>query len=149
MRIYADTSFLVSLLCATEKSHAAARAFFVAHPGAEWVTSLWSQFETVNTLRQLCLASGGPKAEEVEAVRRLFKHWHTRGTFQLAETDLAEALTECQQLSAAAGNTQRMRSADVLHVALLEQITPSLFVTRDKDQHALAARRAFVSRLLP
>lgn len=42
-----------------------------------------------------------------------------------------------------------MRSADVLHVALMEQITPDLFVTRDKDQHALAASRAFVSRLLP
>ena len=43
----------------------------------------------------------------------------------------------------------KMRSADVLHVALLEQITPDLFVTRDKDQHALAVNRAFKSRLLP
>ena len=42
-----------------------------------------------------------------------------------------------------------MRSADVLHVALLEQIEHDLFVTRDRDQHALAVSRAFKSQLLP
>ena len=44
--------------------------------------------------------------------------------------------------------TLRMRAADVLHVALLEEINPDLFVTRDKDQHALAVARAFPARLL-
>lgn len=59
MRIYADTSFLVSLLCGTDKAHATSRAFFLSQHEAEWITSGWSQFETVNTLRQLCLATGG------------------------------------------------------------------------------------------
>jgi hypothetical protein len=34
-------------------------------------------------------------------------------------------------------------SVDVLHVALLEQINPDLFLTRDKDQGALANARGF------
>jgi hypothetical protein len=38
-----------------------------------------------------------------------------------------------------------MRSADVLHVALLEQIAPDLFLTRDGDQFALAQARGFKS----
>lgn len=40
---------------------------------------------------------------------------------------------------------QRMRSADTLHVAMLDQLLPDLLVTADGDQHALAVARGFRS----
>ncbi len=148
MRIYPDTSFLVSLLYSGDRSHAASEAFFVAQTTAEWVTSEWLLFETNNSLRQLCLARNGPDKIMIEGVRRLFKRWHERGNFTRVDADMADAVTECQQLSAAHAIALRMRSADVLHVALLEQINPDLFVTRDADQFKLASQRAFPAQLL-
>lgn len=149
MRIYADTSFVVALLCRTDKAHPATRSFFLANASDEWLTSSWSLFETRNAIRQLCLMPAGISPEQAESVLRLFRHWHQRGIFKAVATNLSEAANEAQQLSATHATSLRMRSADVLHIALLEQINPDLFVTRDKDQHALALARAFPSRLLP
>lgn len=42
-----------------------------------------------------------------------------------------------------------MRSADVLHLAFLDQMDRDLFVRRDKDQHALALRIGFPAHLAP
>ncbi len=149
MKIYADTSFLVSLLYPGDARHKAARVFYAARLQDEWLISEWSLFETVNSLRQLCLRNHGPKPPTAEAIRRLFKSWHERGPFLRVKTDTDEAMTECQQLSALHAATLKMRSADVLHVALLEQINPDLFVTRDQDQHDLAAARGFRAQFLP
>ena len=41
------------------------------------------------------------------------------------------------------GYRMKARSADTLHVAILEQINPDLFVTGDKDQQSLAIARGF------
>jgi predicted nucleic acid-binding protein len=149
VRIYADTSFLVELLYKGATHHITTRQFFTRHAEAEWITTEWLQFEVSNTLRQLCLYQPGIKPAQAEALRRLLKHWHARGNFVFEETNLSEAVKEAMQLSAATATKLRMRSADVLHVALLEQINPDLFVTRDKDQYKLAVSRALKSQLLP
>lgn len=148
MRIYADTSFLVSLLYPNDRQHQACRAFFQPLAHEEWLTSAWSEFETANSLRQLCLDSAGPQPATIEAIRRLFKHWHTGGPFREVETSLEAAGREVRRMSATHATVLRMRAADALHVALLEEINPDLFVTRDRDQHALATARAFPTRLL-
>ncbi len=70
------------------------------------------------------------------------------GPFELVDVHLEDAVRECHQISAAYGTEIRMRSADVLHVALLDQINADLFVTRDRDQHATALRRGFASQLV-
>lgn len=149
MRIYADTSFLVELLYPGARQHASTRKFYLSQPNAEWITSDWSQFETINAIRQLCMQNPGIKTELAESLRRLFKHWHRHSNFTHADTNSAEAISEAQETSAAHGTKLRMRSADALHVALLEQIEHDLFVTRDKDQFALAMKRAFNAQLLP
>ena len=148
MIIYADSSFIISLLYPGDTAHGDARRFFVSQGPAKWVTSEWTEFETINGLRQLCLAQNGPAPAMMGGFRRLFKRWHTHGNFQREDVELDEAVLECQQISAAHATAIRMRSADVLHVAILEQITPDLFVTRDKDQHDLALSRAFKSVLI-
>lgn len=141
MRIYADTSFLVSFLYLGDIAHAGVRRTFRRYASEEWLTSTWSHIETINSLRQLCLA--GAEAPRMEALVRFFKHLHRAGPFDLIETSCEDAFRDCQQLSAAFGSRMRMRSADTLHVALLEQINPDLFLTRDKDQGALAKARGF------
>lgn len=148
MRIYADTSFLVSLLYFQDTAHAAAKNFFLNQRTADWIASLWSEFETVNSLRQLCLIQNGPTPAEIEALRRLFKHQFTHGNFEREHVEMDEAIIECHTISAAHATAMRMRSADVLHIAILEQVTPDLFVTRDKEQHDLALARAFQSVLI-
>ena len=39
MRIYADSSFLVSWLCSADKLNSKARAWFLAHQHDDWVVS--------------------------------------------------------------------------------------------------------------
>ncbi|MGO8765923.1 MAG: PIN domain-containing protein [Limisphaerales bacterium] len=149
MRIYADSSFLVSCLYWPDPGHPAAKAFFLKRATDEWLTSSWSQFETTNSLRQLSRSKPGPSPALAEALRRLFKYWHEAGSFSFEETDANQAIVEAAQISAALGTRHRVRAADLLHVALLEQITPDLFVTRDKDQHLLARALAFNSHFVP
>lgn len=149
MRIYADPSFLVSLLYAPDAGHPAARSFFAAHGSDEWITTEWAGFETVNSLRQLCVRYPSLSPSVPESLRRFFKHLHRHGPFQFEETDFQEALRDCHQYSTSHGDTLTMRAADVLHVALCEQLTPDLFVTRDKQQYALAVARMFNAQLVP
>ena len=94
MKIYADTSFLVSLLYPGDRQHGAAIAFFRQWEGEDWQTTDWSQFETVNTLRQLCLGRPGAQPHAIESIRRLFKHWHRNGSFERHDVDLGGALSE-------------------------------------------------------
>jgi predicted nucleic acid-binding protein len=148
LKIYADTSFLVALLYRPDRRHPAVRQCFQNQTGAEWVNSSWSLFETANTLRQLSLSRPGPAASTMEACRRLLKHWHDRGSFRTASVQIEDALFECQRLSAAYATGMRMRAADVLHVALLEQIEHDLFVTGDHDQHALAKAHGYPCQLI-
>jgi uncharacterized protein YciW len=47
------------------------------------------------------------------------------------------------QISAAHSHTMLARAADTLHVAILEQLNPDIFVSGDKAQIALAMARGF------
>lgn len=148
MTIYADSSFLVSLLYSKERHHAAARAFFLNQPGAEWLTSQWSRLETVNSLRQLCRDQSGPTPPQIEAVRRMFKHLHKRGPFLKIDADMESATVESERISTMFSTQLKMRSADVLHVGILDELQADLFVTRDKDQFALAQAMNYKSTLV-
>ena len=46
-------------------------------------------------------------------------------------------------MSAGHAATVKCRAADILHVAILEQLNPDTFVTGDGDQAALAIARGF------
>jgi predicted nucleic acid-binding protein len=141
VRIYADTSYLVSTLYTGDVRHVVARRTFHRHFGDDWISTGWLAFETANTFRQLCL--GGLASNRAEGLIRMFRRLHTWGPFQAVDVDMELALADCHQLSAAAGSKVRMRSADVLHVALLEQLSADLFITRDADQFALAQSKGF------
>jgi len=141
--IYPDTSFLVSFLAGWETHHGLAISWFKAHIAEEWLVTPWAEFETLNALRQMCREPNGPSPSRVEAVRRYWRHLFRAGPFVRRSVDWLATMAACQELSAAFSVRQRMRSADTLHVALLDQILPDLFVTADGDQHALALARGF------
>jgi predicted nucleic acid-binding protein len=143
MRIYADPSFLVSWLYSADKQNRRARAWFTAHQTADWILSDWSRFETLNSLRSLCLQTNGPKPEQIEALRRYFNHLTYHGPFDYERVDWQEVMRDCNQVSTAFAGRLKARAADTLHVAILEQVNPDLFVSGDQDQIALAQARGF------
>ena len=143
MRIYPDTSFLVSWIYRPDVHNAKAWVWFSRHKKEEWILSNWSRFETVNTLRNLCIRTGGPKPEAVEASRRYFRHLLQHGPFSEERVDWPEVIRDCNQISSALAWKIPARSADVLHVAIIEQINPDIFVSADGDQLALAKARGF------
>jgi predicted nucleic acid-binding protein len=146
--IYADTSFLISFLYAGDLNHGKARQFFRSHGADTWLISAWSQYETVNALRSLCLAPNGPKPAFIAGVCQLFKRLQRDALFTYSDTDWDDAFREANRLSAAVASHIKSRAGDSLHVALLAQLKPDLFVTFDKDQSVLAARRGFRTALI-
>jgi predicted nucleic acid-binding protein len=143
MTIYPDASFLVSWLYKPDPLNAKARVWFAKHQGDDFLISDWSRFETITTLRDLCLRPHPPKQELIEALRRYFSHLLQAGPFEFAAVDWDEVLQDAHQISAGFAARLKARSADALHVAILEQISPDLFVSGDKDQLALATARGF------
>ena len=143
MTIYPDASFLVSWLYKPDPLNAKARLWFTRHQADDFLVSDWSRFETINTLRDLCLRPQPPKAELIEALRRYFSRLLQVGPFEFAPVDWDDVLKDAHQISAGFAARLKVRSADVLHVAILEQVNPDLFVSGDKDQLTLATARGF------
>jgi predicted nucleic acid-binding protein len=145
MTIYPDASFLVSWLYKPDPLNAKARLWFAHHQADDFLISDWARFETINTLRDLCLRPNPPKPELIEALRRYFSHLLQTGPFELAAVDWDEALKDAYQISAGFAARLKVRSADVVHIAILEQVNPDIFVAGDKDQLTLATARGFRS----
>src|SRR5258708_29675572 len=141
MTIYPDASFLVSWLYKPDPLNPKARAWFARHQADDFLVSDWARFETINSLRDLCLRPHPPKTQQIEALRRYFFHLLQSGPFEFAAVDWDEVLKDAHQISAGFATRLKARSADVLHVAILEQLNPDLFVSGDKDQLALATAR--------
>jgi predicted nucleic acid-binding protein len=145
MTIYPDASFLVSWLYTPDPLNAHARVWFSRHQADDFIISEWSRFETINTLRDLCLRPHPPRRELIEALRLYFSRLLQVGPFELRAVDWDEVLKDAHQISAGFAARLKARSADTLHVAILEQLNPDLFVSGDQDQLALAAARGFRS----
>ena len=143
MRIYADTSSLVSWLYVNDVHHAKARQWFARYAKGEWIVSPLSEFETTNTVRSHCLRRPGPTREYAEGLRRFFKRLSSEGPIEEQGTDWDLVMRDSAQISAAHAATMKTKSADVLHIAILEQLNPDLFISGDRDQVALATARGF------
>ena len=143
MTIYPDASLLVSFLYGKDTQHPKARRWYAAHQTDRWLISPWTEFETINSLRSLCLRSGGPSPDTAEALRRWFKHLFVQGPFYRERVEWTQVIVDAHQISASLATTHKARSADALHVAILEQANPDMFVSMDADQVALALRRGF------
>ena len=145
MKIYADTSFLISWLYGKDKNHKLARDWFGRYEFDDWIISAWSEFETVNRLRGLCLAEKGPKSEVIESIRRFFKHLLANGILKRQPVSWLRVMANAHEISSLFAAEQKARSADILHVAILEQLQPDIFISGDADQVSLGAATGFES----
>src|ERR1700728_5412636 len=100
MTIYPDASFLVSWLYKPDPLNAKARVWFGSHQADDFLISDWARFETINTLRDLCLRPHPPKPELIEALRRYFSHLLQTGPFEVAAVDWDEVLKDAHEISA-------------------------------------------------
>jgi predicted nucleic acid-binding protein len=143
MTVYPDSSFLVSWLASWDKHHASARAWYIAHARDRWLISPWAEFETINSLRQLCLRPNGPSPNRIEAIRAYFRHLFQAGPLDRRAVDWLAVMAGCHEISFACAARMRARAADTIHVAMLDLILPDVFVSGDSDQLALAQARGF------
>ena len=143
MKIVPDTSFLVSWLISQDVNHGKAAGWFASRAAEDWIISPWAEFETVNSLRSLVRQTPGPSAVSIEARRRYFKHLFQQGPLIRQTVDWLVAIKDAHEISFALAMRLPVRAADTLHVAILEQVNPDVFVTFDKDQSAVATNRGF------
>lgn len=126
MTIYPDASFLVSWLYKPDPLNVKARVWFAQHQTDDFLISDWARFETINTLRDLCLRTRPPKQELVEGLRRYFSHLLQVGPFEFVAVDWDEVLKDAHQISAGFAVRLKARSAWTTNASVVVEATTSL-----------------------
>lgn len=138
-RVYPDTSYWVAMRCRADVNHARWRQFHPQIETARLLWSPWTHFELFNALRQMTLGSDAVLTEaETNRLIASLEREVQLGYFDPCVIDWRDELRECRELSAQFGCRMVMRSGDVVQVAVARLSGADLFVTFDKDQHALA-----------
>ncbi len=134
MKIYADTSFLVSLYSLDGNSLAAIRTMRTS-AGDRFLTTL-GELEVVNAL-ELRVFRNEVSAEQAQSSLNDFEKHLRDGVFQLQElrgTFFERARQLSQQTTAKLGT----RSADLLHVAAALELGTDYLFSFDQKQRKLA-----------
>ena len=134
MKIYADTSFLVSLYCLDANSVSAARTMH-ASSGDRFV-SVFGELEVVNAM-ELRIFRKQVSATQAQSSLNDFEKDLRAGVFQLRP--LTEQIFErAHQLSRQTTPKLGTRTADVWHVAAALELSADYLYTFDQQQRKLA-----------
>ncbi len=138
-RVYPDTTYWIAMRCRVDDCHEAWQRFHPRIERARLLWSPWTHFEVYNTFRQTTLGDDAPltPAEARQLIASLEKEFN-RGCWDPVVFDWREELREARELSAEFGFRYRMRSGDVLHVAIARLAGADAFVTCDEEQCRLA-----------
>jgi predicted nucleic acid-binding protein len=139
--IYADSTFMVALTVPHDTHHAAALRYYEAKQEEVWLWSPWHRVEVFNTLRQLTRHPDARFRITPRQAQLLSKELDDdvrAGYFTHMEADWRDVLRTANEISAAHGYRQAIRSADLLHVAYASELSARAFVGFDTDQLALA-----------
>ena len=139
MKIYLDTSLLVSLYCLDANTLLAAAA--IRKRGAEFHLSSLGELELVNAL-ELRVFRGEITARQAKASRNHFES-DLRGAVLQLETLPDSVFARARQISSATTSKFGTRSADVLHVAAALEMKADLFYSFDRQQRRLAEAEDF------
>jgi predicted nucleic acid-binding protein len=134
LKIYADTSFLVSLYCPDANSPAAARAM-KASSGDRFVTT-FGELEVINALGLRVFRKETTAAQSQSSLADFEKDLR-HGVFQmrgLSETVFERARQLSRQTTAKLGT----RTADLLHVAAALELGADYLYSFDHQQRKLA-----------
>ncbi len=134
MKIYTDTSFLVSLYSPDANSAAAARTM-LASSGERFV-SVFGELEVVNAMGLRVFRKEVSAAQAQSSLKDFEKDLHA-GVFQLRP--LTEQVFErARQLSHRTTAKLGTRTADILHVAAALELSVDYLYTFDHQQRKLA-----------
>ena len=134
MKIYADTSFLVSLYSPDANSAAAAKTM-QASSGDRFV-SVFGELEVVNAMG-LRVFRKEVSAAQAQSSLTDFEKDLRAGVFQLRPL-LEQAFERARQLSRQTTPKLGTRTADLLHVAMALELSADYLYTFDQQQRKLA-----------
>ncbi|HME36148.1 MAG TPA: type II toxin-antitoxin system VapC family toxin [Candidatus Sulfotelmatobacter sp.] len=133
MKVYADTSFLVSLYYLDAHSAEAARR---VNPGRELFLTPLAELELVNAL-QLRVFRGEASPAEIYAARKELEGDIRAGVFSAVQMPL-EAYELARRISTKRTAALGGRTLDILHVACAKLLRAERFWTFDVRQAELA-----------
>ena len=134
MKIYLDTSFLISLYSRDVNSRAAARAMHASK--GDRLVSVWGELEVVNALRLGVFRKEVSDAQAQSSLEDFEKDLRD-GVLQLRR--LPEQVFErARQLSQQTTGHLGTRTADILHVAAALELGVDVLYSFDKQQRKLA-----------
>ena len=134
MKIYADTSFLVSLYSPDANSAAAARTMQAS--GGDRFVSVFAELEVVNAMG-LRVFRKEVSATQAQSSLKDFDGDLRAGVFQLRPlTD--QVFERARQLSRQTTAKLGTRTADLLHVAMALELSADYLYTFDRQQRKLA-----------
>ena len=151
MRAYFDSGFLFKLYWPESNSRAAFALLQQYEPPA--LLSRFNELEILHVARRktwLRNASGQLllTKPQYQAGLALFEHHLQSGQLGFLEVDYDEVFDGVAELSRKHGLTQPVRTADLLHVAMME-FGFDHFVTADHQQHQFALTAGYTSVFLP
>lgn len=151
MRAYFDSGFLFKLYW-QEANTAAAQAVVLQY-APPILLSRFNEVEILHVARRktwLLGPTGQPllSAPQFQAGLALFEQDLVNGVLTLLEVNYNEVFDVALNLSRKFGQTIPVKTADLLHVAMMEFGFDD-FVTADKQQHDFATRAGFHSIFLP
>ena len=135
MKVYADTSFLVSLYV-QDASSGRAQAWLSAHPTALPLTA-FARIELRNAIAQLVFR-GQLTPQESAAAWQLIEADAAQGRLQPVFVPWTAILAKAEQLTAQHSARIGVRTLDILHVASALQLGATEFVSFDLRQGDLA-----------
>jgi len=150
LRGYFDSGFLFKLYWREPNSGAALATLRKFHPPV-----LMSRFNEIEILhvarRKTWLAGPGGLPQmtlaQFQAGLSLFENGLQTGVLARLEVDYDEVFDAASELSRRFGQTMPVKTADLLHVAMME-FGFDEFVTADKQQHDFAVRAGYVATFL-
>lgn len=151
MRAYFDSGFVFKLYWRETNTPAAQTILFRYAPPI--LLSRFNEVEVLHVARRktwLIGPTGQPllSAAQFQAGLGLFEQDLAIGILAHLEVDYDEVFDAALALSKKFGQTIPVKTADLLHVAMME-FGFDEFVTADQQQHSFATRAGFSSILLP
>ncbi len=136
MRVYVDTSLLISLY--TPDANSATAAQVMQTSGNVHLISAFTELEAANAL-QLRVFRKEISREQAKSSLRDFRNDLRQGVFQLVRLQ-EEAFQRAEQISRQTTARLGTRTADLLHVAIALELKADCLYSFDNQQRKLAKR---------
>lgn len=133
MTYYADTSWWLSLLYASDRNHWRASGLFERDPAAVVLWTPWQWVEVFNSLRRMAREGTIERSDAHSMIRRTEANVRA-GLWKSASFDLEKAVARADALSKRLSQTLPIRGMDLFHVAVAMTVRAEAFLSFDAEQ---------------